>query len=409
MENLYSPLDFTIMEALANRVHNINEPQTIAMSKKARELMAKGIDVVNLSLGEPDFETPKHIKEAAVAAINNNFSYYTPVAGIPDLREAISQKFLRENGLQYAPDEIVVSTGAKHAIMNTIMALVNSGDEVIIPTPYWVSYSEMVKLVEGVPVFIAAPLSQNYKITAAQLEAAITPRSKAFLFSSPCNPTGSVYSREELLALVEVFKKHPNIYVISDEIYEYINFVGKHTSIGSLEGMKDRVITINGLSKGFAMTGWRLGYLGAPKAIAQACEKIQSQYTSATSSISQKAAVAALTGSLEPSMEMVKAFERRKKLMEEGLATIPGILTNKPEGAFYFFPDISYFLGKKFGEQTIVTATDLCMYLLNEGHVSMVTGEAFGNENCLRISYAAADEKLLMAIDRMKIALAKLV
>jgi aspartate aminotransferase len=303
----------------------------------------------------------------------------------------------------------VVSTGAKHAIMNTIMALVNPGDEVIIPTPYWVSYSEMVKLVDGVPVFIAAPLSQNYKITAAQLEAAITPKSKAFLFSSPCNPTGSVYSREELLALVEVFKKYPHIYIISDEIYEYINFVGKHSSIGALEGMEGRVITINGLSKGFAMTGWRLGYLGAPKAIAQACEKIQSQYTSATSSISQKAAVAALTGSLEPSMEMVKAFERRKKLMETGLATIPGILTNKPEGAFYFFPDISYFLGKKFGEQVIVTATDLCMFLLNEGHVSMVTGEAFGNDNCLRISYAASDEKLEKAIERMKTTLAKLV
>jgi aspartate aminotransferase len=258
-------------------------------------------------------------------------------------------------------------------------------------------------------VFIAAPLSQNYKITAAQLEAAITPKSKAFLFSSPCNPTGSVYSREELLALVEVFKKYPHIYIISDEIYEYINFVGKHSSIGALEGMEGRVITINGLSKGFAMTGWRLGYLGAPKAIAQACEKIQSQYTSATSSISQKAAVAALTGSLEPSMEMVKAFERRKKLMETGLATIPGILTNKPEGAFYFFPDISYFLGKKFGEQVIVTATDLCMFLLNEGHVSMVTGEAFGNDNCLRISYAASDEKLEKAIERMKTTLAKLV
>lgn len=396
------------MDALANRVFTINEPQTIAMSKKARELMAKGIDVVNLSLGEPDFTTPQHIKDAAIAAIENNFTYYTPVAGIPELREAISQKFLRDNNLNYPADQIVVSTGAKHAIMNAIMALVNPGDEVIIPTPYWVSYSEMVKLVEGVPVFIAAPLSQHYKITAAQLEAAITLKSKAFLFSSPCNPTGSVYSKEELAALVKVFEKYPQIIVISDEIYEYINFVGKHISIGSFPSMQDRVITINGLSKGYAMTGWRLGYMGAPKAIAQACEKIQSQFTSATSGISQKAAVAALTGTMAPSMEMVKAFQRRKELVEKGLASIPGILNNEPEGAFYFFPDISFYLGKKFGEQVMETATDLCLYLLNEGHVSMVTGEAFGNPNCLRISYAASDEKLLQAMERIKSALSKL-
>ncbi len=397
------------MDILANRVYAVNEPQTIAMSKKARELMATGVDVVNLSLGEPDFETPQHIKAAAIAAIEQNFTYYTPVAGIPELREAISKKLLEENGLHYAPDEIVVSTGAKHAIMNTIMALINKGDEVIIPTPYWVSYSEMVKLMEGVPVFIAAPLEQEYKITAAQLEAAITPKSKAFLFSSPCNPTGSVYSREELADLVAVFAKHPQITIISDEIYEYINFEGKHVSIGTFEEVKNRVVTINGLSKGFAMTGWRLGYLAAPKAIAQACEKIQSQYTSATSSITQKAAVAALTGSREPSLKMVEAFKRRRQLMLEGLNTIPGIRTNQPTGAFYFFPDISYFLGKSFNGVEIKTATDLCMYLLNEGHVSMVTGEAFGNDNCLRISYATSDEKLTMAISRMRNALAKLV
>jgi len=397
------------MDILANRVYAVNEPQTIAMSKKARELMATGVDVVNLSLGEPDFETPQHIKAAAIAAIEQNFTYYTPVAGIPELREAISKKLLEENGLHYAPDEIVVSTGAKHAIMNTIMALINKGDEVIIPTPYWVSYSEMVKLMEGVPVFIAAPLEQEYKITAAQLEAAITPKSKAFLFSSPCNPTGSVYSREELADLVAVFAKHPQITIISDEIYEYINFEGKHVSIGTFEEVNNRVVTINGLSKGFAMTGWRLGYLAAPKAIAQACEKIQSQYTSATSSITQKAAVAALTGSREPSLKMVEAFKRRRQLMLEGLNTIPGIRTNQPTGAFYFFPDISYFLGKTFNGVEIKTATDLCMYLLNEGHVSMVTGEAFGNDNCLRISYATSDEKLTMAISRMRNALAKLV
>lgn len=396
------------MESLANRVYNINEPQTIAMSKKARELMAKGIDVVNLSLGEPDFETPAHIKAAAIEAIQNNFTYYTPVAGIPDLREAISAKFLRDNNLHYAPDQIVVSTGAKHAIMNTIMAIINAGDEVIIPTPYWVSYSEMVKLMEGVPVFIDASLSQDYKINAAQLEQAISKRSKAFLFSSPCNPTGSVYSKDELKALVKVFEKHPEIYIISDEIYEYINFAGKHVSIGTFESVKDRVITINGLSKGFAMTGWRLGYLGAPKAIAEACEKIQGQFTSATSGISQKAAVAALNGPMEPTYKMVEAFARRRKLMADGLAGIPGVLTNKPEGAFYFFPDISHYLGKHFGDQKIETATDLCMYLLNEGHVSMVTGEAFGNPNCLRISYATADEKLSKALERIKTALAHL-
>jgi aspartate aminotransferase len=397
------------MDVLANRVYAVNEPQTIAMSKKARELMATGVDVVNLSLGEPDFETPKHIKAAAIAAIEQNFTYYTPVAGIPELREAISKKLLEENGLHYAADEIVVSTGAKHAIMNTIMAIINKGDEVIIPTPYWVSYSEMVKLVEGVPVFIAAPLEQDYKITPAQLEAAITPKSKAFLFSSPCNPTGSVYSREELADLVAVFAKHPQITIISDEIYEYINFEGKHVSIGTFEEVKNRVVTINGLSKGFAMTGWRLGYLAAPKAIAQACEKIQSQFTSATSSITQKAAVAALTGSREPSFKMVEAFKRRRQLMLEGLNTIPGIRTNQPTGAFYFFPDISYFLGKTFNGIEIKTATDLCMYLLNEGHVSMVTGEAFGNDNCLRISYATSDEKLTLAISRMRNALSKLV
>ncbi|OYU94896.1 MAG: aspartate aminotransferase [Bacteroidetes bacterium B1(2017)] len=396
------------MEALAKRVFSINEPQTIAMAKKARELMATGVNVVNLSLGEPDFTTPEHIKEAAIAAIQNNFSYYTPVAGIPELREAISKKFLRDNNLVYAPDQIVVSTGAKHAIMNTIMALINPGDEVIIPTPYWVSYSEMVKLMDGVPVFIAAPLEQDYKITAAQLEASITPKSKAFLFSSPCNPTGSVYSHNELAELVNVFEKHPSIYIISDEIYEYINFVGKHHSIGTFESVKDRVITINGLSKGYAMTGWRLGYMGAPKHVAMACEKIQGQYTSAANSISQKAAVAALTGSLEPSFEMVKAFKRRKELVEKGLNTIPGLINNKPEGAFYFFPDISHFLGKQFEGKTIETATDLCLYLLNEGHVSLVTGEAFGNPNCIRMSYAASDEKLTLALLRISEALAKL-
>lgn len=397
------------MSLLAERVDWINEPQTIAMAKKARELAAKGIDVVSLSLGEPDFETPAHIKAAAIEAIQNNFTYYTPVVGIPELREAISKKFKEENGLSYAPDQIVVSTGAKHAIMNAIMAIINPGDEVIIPTPYWVSYSEMVKLMEGVPVFIHASIQQNYKITPEQLEAAITPKSKAFLFSSPCNPTGSVYTFEELEALVKVFQKYPQIQIISDEIYEYIQFGGKHTSIGSFPGMLDRTITINGMSKGFAMTGWRLGYLGASKEIAAACEKIQGQYTSATSSISQKAALAAISGDRTPTQTMVKAFEQRKQLMEEGLNSIPGLITNKPTGAFYFFPDITSFLGKRHGNEVMHTATDLCMYLLNEGHVSVVTGEAFGNPGCIRISYAASEAQLRKAIDRIREALNKLV
>lgn len=396
------------MNVLANRVSQINEPQTIAMAKKARELMAQGIDVISLSLGEPDFETPQHIKDAAISAIKNNFSYYTPVAGIPELREAISQKLKTENNLAYEANQIVVSTGAKHALMNVIMALVNEGDEVIIPTPYWVSYSEMVRLVGGIPVFIDAPLSQDYKITAQQLEEAITSKTKAFMFSSPCNPTGSVYTRQELESLAEVFRNHPNIMVISDEIYEYINFDGKHNSIGAIEGMLDQTVTINGLSKGFAMTGWRLGYLAAPLAIAQACEKIQAQFTSATSGITQKAAVAALTGTREPCIQMTQAFKRRKELLQKGLSAITGMVCNEPTGAFYFFPDISYFFGKKHGDKTIETATDLCLYLLNEAHVSLVTGEAFGNPNCLRISYAASDEKLAQALIRLKAALEKL-
>ncbi|GAB1449679.1 MAG: pyridoxal phosphate-dependent aminotransferase [Bacteroidia bacterium] len=388
---------------LAKRVHAINEPQTIAMAKKARELAAQGHQVINLSLGEPDFSTPAHIKDAAISAIQNNFSYYTPVAGIPDLREAISAKFKNQNGLNYAPDQIVVSTGAKHAIMNAIMALVDEGDEVLIPTPYWVSYSEMVKLMGGIPVFIPGTLENDYKITAQQLEAAISPKSRLFIFSSPCNPTGSVFSAEELGALVEVFQKHPEIAIISDEIYEFINYKSKHVSIGTFPGMLERTITINGLSKGFAMTGWRLGYLGAPKEIAIACEKIQGQYTSATSGISQKAAVAALTGDLGPSHEMVKAFARRKEIMLEGLSAISGLKLNNPDGAFYFFPDISHFLGKLTPEgKRIETATDLCMYLLHSVYVSTVTGEAFGANNCIRLSYATSDELLKEACVRLK-------
>jgi aspartate aminotransferase len=393
---------------LADRVSFINEPQTIAMAKLSRELMAQGYDIISLSLGEPDFKTPDHIKIAAKKAIDDDFSYYTPVAGIAELKEAIAFKLKRDNHLSYTPDQIVVSTGAKHSIMNAIMALVNKGDEVIIPTPYWVSYSEMVKLVEGKPVFINASVEQQYKITAEQLEAAITKETKLFMFSSPCNPTGSVYSQQELANLVAVFEKHPNIYILSDEIYEFINFVGTHQSIAQFESIKDRVITVNGLSKGYAMTGWRLGYMAANTAIAKACEKIQSQFTSATSSITQKAAVAALLGDSKPTTEMVNAFKRRKDLILDAVKHIPNWKCNYPEGAFYLFPDVSWYFGKKANGKTIENATDFCMYLLHYAHVSMVTGEAFGAPNCVRISYATSDDKITTAMSRIKVALDKL-
>lgn len=394
---------------LANRVDYINEPQTIAMAKLGRELAAKGFDVISLSLGEPDFTTPQHIKDAAKQSIDADFTYYTPVAGIPELREAIVAKFKRDNNLHFTPDQILVSTGAKHCIMNAMMALVNSGDEVIIPTPYWVSYSEMAKLIEGVPVFIDATVEQQYKINAQQLEAAITPKTKLFIFSSPCNPTGSVYSKQELANLVAVFEKNPDIYIISDEIYEFINFVGKHESIGQFDAIKDRVITINGLSKGYAMTGWRLGYLAAHPTITKACEKIQSQFTSATSSITQKAAVAALNGDMKPSVAMVDAFKRRRELILNEVKSIPHWVCNNPDGAFYLFPDISYYLGKSFDGITIHTATDFCMYLLYHAHVSMVTGEAFGAPQCVRMSYATSDEKIVEAMRRVRVALEKLI
>lgn len=393
---------------IANRVNLINEPQTIAMAKLSRELAAQGHDVISLSLGEPDFITPEHIRDAAKKAMDEGFTFYTPVAGYPELRQAVCNKFKRENNLDYLPENVVISTGAKHAIMNVIMALINPGDEVVIPTPYWVSYSEMVKLMEGIPVFIDSTVEQDYKINAAQLEKAITSKTKAFIFSSPCNPTGSVYSKEELKALVEVFKKHPEVYIISDEIYEHINFVGHHESIAQFAEIKDRVVTVNGLSKGYAMTGWRIGYIGAAKEVAQACEKIQGQYTSGTSSISQRAAIAALNGDTKPTLEMQAAYERRKNLVEAGLKEIKGLKCNKPEGAFYVFPDISYYLGKSYEGKVIHTATDLCMYLLNTVYVSLVTGEAFGAPGCVRISYATSDEKLVEAMRRIKQALDKL-
>ncbi len=393
---------------LAQRIHHLAESQTIKMAKMGRELAAKGIDIINLSFGEPDFNTPEHIKNAAKQALDENYTFYTPVAGYPELRKAIAGKLKRENNLAYDFDQIVVSTGAKQALANAILCLVNPGDEVIIPTPYWVSYSEMVKLAEGVSVFINTTVEQDFKITAAQLEAAITPKTKVFFFSSPCNPTGSVYSREELAELVKVFEKYPEIYIISDEIYEHINFGEKHESIAQFPSVKERVVVVNGFSKAYAMTGWRIGYLAANKEVAQACDKIQGQFTSATCSITQRAGIAACEGGLESVLKMKEAFLKRRNLVYELLKNIPGIKSNLPSGAFYFFPDVSAYFGKAHQGVVIKNALDLSLYLLNEAHVAIVSGEAFGDPKSIRISYAASEEKLKEALDRIKLALAKL-
>jgi len=378
------------------------------MAKLGRELTAKGIDVINLSFGEPDFFTPDSVKEAAKKAIDENYSYYTPVSGYPELRKAITTKLKNENDLDYTFDQIVVSTGAKQSLANAVMCLVNPGEEVIVPTPYWVSYSEMIKLAEGETVFIHATVETEFKITAAQLEAAITPKTKLFMFSSPCNPTGSVYSHEELAALAAVFEKHPQIYIISDEIYEHINFVDKHASIASFPAIKDRVIIINGFSKAYAMTGWRVGYMAANKEIAAACDKLQGQITSGTSSIAQRAALAAYEGNLDSVTEMKNEFKKRRDLVYGLLKEVPGVEVNLPDGAFYFFPEVKSFFGKSVNGSVINTADDLCLYLLNEAHVSTVTGEAFGNADCIRISYAAAEDQLVQAVSRIKDALAKI-
>lgn len=396
------------MELLAQRITELTESQTLAMAARSRELAAKGIDVINLSLGEPDFPTPTHVKEAAKAAIDQDFSFYTPVAGYIDTRAAIVEKLKRDNGLVYHPDQIVTSTGAKQSIINVLLCLLNPGDEIIVPTPYWVSYLSMIQLAEAKAVLVHAGVQSNFKISPEQLEAAIGPKTKAFIFSSPCNPTGTVYTRAELEALAAVFERHPNITVISDEIYEYINFNGKHESIASIGKMQDRTVVVNGLSKGFAMTGWRFGYIAAPLAIAQACVKLQGQFTSATCSITQRAAIAALTGDLEPSKAMNAAFERRRSLVLNKLKAIPGLLCNEPDGAFYVFPDVSQFFGRTAGEYHIANADDLATYLLLEAHVAVVTGEAFGAPACIRISYATSDEKLHAAMDRMTAALARL-
>jgi aspartate aminotransferase len=396
------------MLALSNRLNLFAESQTLQMAKKSRELKAQGIDIINLSLGEPDFTTPDHIKEAAKKAIDENYSYYTPVSGYLDLREAICRKFKRENDLTYTPDQIVVSTGAKQSIANAMLSIINAGDEVIVPTPYWVSYSEMIKLAEGVPVFVHANVESNFKITPKQLEDAVTPKTRMFIFSSPCNPTGSLYSKEELAALVEVFERHPSIFIISDEIYEHINFKGKHESIASFDAVKDRTVVINGLSKAFAMTGWRLGYMAAPTYIAQACEKMQGQFTSATSSISQRAAITALDSDLAPTLKMVEAFKKRRDLVYKLIQDIPGFRVTLPEGAFYFFPEVDSYFGKSFEEKTIHNADDLCMYLLHEAHVALVTGDAFGSPKNIRFSYATSEEQLTEAMKRIKEALSKL-
>jgi aspartate aminotransferase len=396
------------MTFLSKRINNLSESQTIKMAKLGRELTAQGVDVINLSFGEPDFFTPEYIKEAAKKAIDDNYSYYTPVSGYPDLRKAIVQKLQNENGLSYDIDQIVVSTGAKQSLANAVMCLVDPGDEVIVPTPYWVSYSEMIKLAEGKTVFIDAPVEQNFKITAQQLEQAITSKTKLFMFSSPCNPTGSVYSKQELAQLVAVFEKHPNIYILSDEIYEHINFVDEHTSIAAFESIKDRVVVINGFSKSYAMTGWRIGYLAANKELATACDKMQGQITSGTSSITQRAALAAYQGSLDTVLLMRDEFKKRRDVVYSLLKEIPNIKVNLPDGAFYFFPEVKYYFGKSYNGKKIHNAEELCLYLLDVAHVSLVTGEAFGNENCIRISYAAAEDKLRLAVKKIAEALSNL-
>lgn len=393
---------------LSSLLNRFAEPETLKMAKLGRELRAQGIDVIDLSLGEPDFDTPQHIKEAAIKAINDNFSHYTPVAGYADLREAVCTKLKRDNNLDYKPENIVTSTGAKQSLANAILALVDEDDEVIIPTPYWVTYSELVKIARGKVVEIRSSVANGFKITPAELEAAITPKSKVFMFSSPCNPSGAVYSKEELAGLAEVFRKYPQIIILSDEIYEYINFIGAHESIAQFSDLKERIVLINGLSKGFAMTGWRLGYIAANVAIAKACEKLQGQFTSGTCSITQKAGVVALTTDLKPTFEMAEEFTRRRARTLELVKTIPGFTCFEPQGAFYIFPDVSFYYGKKDGEHTIANAADFSMYILNTAHVSSVMGDAFGEPNCVRFSFANSMTNIERAWARIAEALAKL-
>lgn len=396
------------MNDLSNRLLSLSESETLVMSQKSAELKAQGVDVINLSVGEPDFATPNHIKEAAKEAIDNNFTFYTPVTGYLDLRKAICEKLKKENGLTYTPDQIVCSNGAKQAICNVILAMVNAGDEVIIPAPYWVSYPEMVKLAEGIPVVVSAGIEQDFKINAEQLAGAITDRTKAVIICSPSNPTGSVYSKAELKALAGVLVKYPQVYVISDEIYEHINYVGKHESIAQFEELTDRMIIVNGVSKCYSMTGWRSGWMAAPKMIAKACGKLQGQYTSGPCSISQKAAQAAYEGSQKEVETMRQAFERRKKLTFDLLSEIDGLEVNDPQGAFYLFPKCSSFFGKSYNGRVIKDSADMAIYLLEEAHVACVAGNAFGAPDNIRLSYATSDENLVEAVGRMKAALYQL-
>jgi aspartate aminotransferase len=399
------------MELLAQRILNLSESETLAMTRRSRELSAKGIDVINLSIGEPDFNTPEHIKAAAIRAINENKTHYPPVPGYPELRRAICEKLKRDNDLDYRPEQIVVSSGAKHSIANAIISLVNPGDEVIVPSPYWVSYKELIKLARGTSVFIPASGQTDFKITAEQLEAAITPKTKLLLYSSPCNPSGTVYTKEELRSFAEVIAKHPNIFIISDEIYELINFDCHHESIAQFDFIRDQVILINGVSKSFAMTGWRVGYMAAPEWISKACDKLQGQMTSATSSISQYATLEAMRTDPKTSPEirdMVFTFRQRRNGVLEMLKTIPDLGLNMPQGAFYFFPNVSRYFGRSFNGKQINNASDLSMYLLDDAHIAVVPGDAFGSPECIRISYATSMEKLVEAMSRLKNALAQL-
>lgn len=396
------------MAELSNRLNRLAPSATLAMSQKSSEMKAQGVDVINLSVGEPDFNTPDHIKEAAKKAIEDNFSRYSPVPGYPELRKAIVAKLKNENGLDYSMSEILVSNGAKQSVCNTVMALVNDGEEVIIPAPYWVSYPQMVKLAGGTPVIVNAGFDQDFKMTPEQLEAAITPKTRMLILCSPSNPTGSVYSKEELEALAEVIKRHEGLYVLADEIYEHINYVGHHESIAQLPGMKERSIIVNGVSKAYAMTGWRIGFIAAPEWIVKGCNKLQGQYTSGPCSVSQKAAEAAYTTSQECVETMRKAFERRRDLIVSLAKEIPGLEVNFPQGAFYLFPKCSSFYGKSYEGRKIETSTDLAMFLLEEGHVATVGGDAFGDPECFRMSYATSDDNIREAMRRIKETLAKL-
>ena len=396
------------MTHLSDKVNLISESQTIAMARKSRELKAQGVDIISLSLGEPDFKTPAVIKQAAIDAINNDFTYYTHVSGYVELREAIAKKFKRDNNLDYTADDIVVSTGAKQSIANAVLCLINPGDEVIIPAPFWVSYLEILKLAGGVPIIIDTTIENDFKITAEELKAHITPKTRMMMFSTPCNPTGSVYSKQELRAIADVVKQHDELYIMSDEIYEHINFVGGHESMAQFPDIKDRVITINGVSKGFAMTGWRGGIMAAPKWIAQACDKMQGQFTSGTCSITQKAMHAAMDLPAESTHYMRDEFKKRRDLVLELMKEIPGFKTNVPDGAFYVYPEVSALFGKSYNGFTINNATDLSMFLLDVAYVALVPGAAFGDDKYIRFSYATSENKLIEALKRMKEAIEKL-